>query len=67
MKCFPQSIYTLVFFLFPLLVFADEGHSADEAHNEAAAIDPIVAILGVGGVVVVGFLLWFFILRKKSI
>lgn len=37
-------------------------------HDEAvdvAAVDPIAIVLGVGAVVIVGFLVWFFILRKK--
>lgn len=69
MKCFLQSIYTLIFFLgAPLAAFAN-GEVEDEHVEETTAgvvsIDPLV-LGGAAGLVAVGVvLLWFFVLRKK--
>lgn len=67
MKCFLQSIYTLIFFLGAPLAALANGEVEDEHVEETTAgvvaIDPLV--LGVGVVVIGVALLWFFVLRKK--
>ena len=56
----------LLFLLFPLLSFADEVD--DHAHNgesDAVAIDPVLVAGVVGVVIIGGFIIWKFFLRKK--
>lgn len=66
MKCFAQSIYTLVFFLgVPLMALANGDHVSVEEHSDTATIDPLVLGGAVGAVVVGATLLWFFVLKKK--
>lgn len=47
-------------------VFADEGHPEGTPHNEAVSIDPLMVIVIIGVVLVVGFVVWKFVLQKKS-
>ena len=50
---------------YPVFILA---HETSEVHEEQpASIDPAVAVMLIFVIIVLGFLLWKFILRKKEI
>jgi len=61
-----RLLYTLLWF--PLVALADEGeldHAHDADSEGVAAIDPVIAGGVVIGIIVIAFLVWKFLLKKK--